>query len=520
MRKRYLTLLILVSNLTFADYIFCEQAFVMHFKRTHTKNFVAYSKKYSDFLHEKQSLAKTPQEKYYLLESEYSLLSNVYEIKRAKILKRAGGGNLPLAQRRILEKRIHDKIVDEFAPISNRITTAIGENLNFNNFPVVIKTRKSASGVEIKYLEFDITKAVTADSSQAQKKVQHYIRRFGTKHITFDFFQNIEIGSAGFSQANIRRIDLGIRGARNIALDDLITMVGKHEFKHAAFGAYRRNGIESIYHTSFMARGADTLSKRSQIYTSYMSAEELYNFANNPYWASSRIKNIKNYAEADYLNDIFGINNYIKMSNQIADQTEDITDEFIKLLRRAKSEKSGNFFNIDFLDVNQSGIKQAADTEYILFQNIKSGHDMLFHLGDKYSKEVQTIMTNFQSINAGYATEMSVLLKNNDTAGIQKLSRLIELETFKKTGPELDRIFDKMLRDQETLNKVARGFGKENRVIEKETEDFIEELSQAKKKEINLSKDPYWQQKFLDLTHRYRELGNNVKENFKGFLGR
>src|SRR5690606_5334281 len=120
---------------------------------------------------------------------------------------------------------------------------------------------------------------------------------------TFDLLQNTKNGSAGFSQSIEKRIDLGIRGVRNIVLDDLITMVGKHEFHHAAFANMRAKGVASIYHPSYIATGEAAISTVPNHYNRYMSAEELYNWANNSFWASSRLKDISKYSPDDFLND-------------------------------------------------------------------------------------------------------------------------------------------------------------------------------------------------------------------------
>lgn len=84
-------------------------------------------------------------------------------------------------------------------------------------------------------------------------------------------------GANGAYQSSTRSVFLD----RESVLEDRLSPTGLHELRHMAFHRARERGTESLFHLSFHAFSRGQLSRYSQVYQQYMSAEELSTFARN-----------------------------------------------------------------------------------------------------------------------------------------------------------------------------------------------------------------------------------------------
>ena len=397
----------------------------------------------------------------------------------------------------------------------NAITRVAHQTMKKEGMSIALKER-AVDGSKVRSLYLEIVELPTKKYFNSVATINRYKKRFGTKTVTFDFMQNMKSGSAGFSQSSTKRIDLGFRGMRNMLLDDLITMVGKHEFKHAAFASNRITGRESIYHAQYIAYGADPISSVPNHYNRYMSAEELYNFTNNPYWASTRIGDITKYKPQDYLNDLSGIFYYIKSTNKIAAQTKEVTQTVINHLETLLKNPENIGASTVFLNTQGKVARTASEVESIGF--ILADREIRYVDwigGDEFKGQIKHIMDNRLKLDKKYDAAYREADEDGQALILEKFGK----EEAKLNSEKTKLIINKLLEKQKTLSKVAENIIPLNEEAVRRTEQFISYFKMRRKIDPNFLKSVEAKEEFLKLRLMYRKLGNNVKENYKGFVG-
>ena len=397
----------------------------------------------------------------------------------------------------------------------NAITYVAHQTMTKEGMSVVLKQRPvEGSKLMSSYLE--IADLPTKKYFNSVATINRYKKRFGTKTVTFDFMQNMKNGSAGFSQSSTKRIDLGFRGMRNMLLDDLITMVGKHEFKHAAFASNRITGRESIYHAQYVAYGANPISSVPNHYNRYMSAEELYNFTNNPFWASTRIGDISKYNPQDYLNDLSGIFFYIKSTNKIAEQTKEVSQTVIKHLEKSLEKPLGLGSSTVFLTAEGKVARTAEEVNNMAFLiPDKEIRYVDWVGGEEFKSEIKHIMDNRLKLDKKYDTAY----READEDGQKLILEKYNKEEAKLNAEKVKVIIKELIEKQKSLSKVAENILPLNKEAVTKTEQFISYFKMRRGIDPNFLKSQEAKEEFHKLRLMYRKLGNHVKENYKGFVG-
>lgn len=495
----------------------CEQAFLRDYYKA-TVNVSLVSKvdylKNLDIFYERALNAKTLEEKMGYLGEQYSTLAKLSKSRMEYMKKRIADQKASFEQGKEMEKLAQEDVIHEYKVYSDRMIEQAAGYFQEAGIPVLIKARKygDAPGETYKYLELDAS--IKPESSAAAKKIHRYMERFGTKNVTFDFVQNIRIGSAGFSQASIKRIDLGFSGMKNLILDDVVTMVGKHEFHHAAFAAKRVKGVSSIYHVQFHAMGKKALSEVDSGYNRFMSAEELYNWANNSFWASERIMNIRKFKPKDFLADLSGIGRFLNGTQKIGQQSKEISESFAAGFERMRAQLEKGELEVVFFNEQLKYAKSVDEAFHIGVGDPETEFGLIEYLGVEYRESVAKIFEARKANQVKYTQAQQ--LKGED---LKALKKELIAEENKVVKAEIEQILSILERNNTTLGKVADAVTKESAVTIAKTEAFIKKVKESLELDKNTLQNPEWEEEFRALAREYRRLGNIVKEDYKGFAG-
>lgn len=455
-------------------------------------------------------------EKIDAIDDVYSALSGYYYKKMKVIEDLANNPRSQIGEEMIsvYEKQFAADAIREIAPYNNRMIKNLLPFLEKKGIPVKIGTREFLNGeVKTNYLILDTSEI---SSYESVKKIQMYQKRFGTKFVTFDLFQNIQNGSGGFSIATQSRIDLGMSGIKSILNDDLVTMVGKHEFRHANFASMRAKGQKSIYHSSYIATGRANISSVENHYKRYMSAEELYNFSNNPWWGSSRLRDPSKYSLNEIFDEIDSLSFYIKSTTKIAKQTDEVSRSFIRYLDDASAKiKEGKHVSLEFLNSKNELSQNAEDLFSVGFVK-EDGVAMIHYIDDELLPYAQRIQKKQMELIGEYNAKIA---NEFNPIQVEKLKEEFLERSVKGVEEDIEYILRAVRNDQEKLAKVAKTVELENLKLEKRMENFVEEVQVAYKLTPDFYLAEHWKIKFEGLTNDFRRFGNLVKENYKGFAG-
>lgn len=453
------------------------------------------------------------------LEREYALLSREYNDmvdlidKDFTALGKAGGLDFDTVSQ-MMQGPKQNAYIETIEKV-NAITMVAYKSLNKQGMQVVLKQR-AVQGTKKVSTYIEVVDLPSKKYFNSIIAINKYKKRFGTKTVTFDFAQNMKNGSAGFSQSATKRIDLGFRGMRNMLLDDLITMVGKHEFKHASFAAKRIKGRQSIYHAQYMSTGETPISSVKNHYDRYMSAEELYNFTNNPFWASNRIGDISKYRPQDYLSDIDGIFYYIKSTNKIAAQTKEVTERTTEYLKKIINEPKRFAEEMIFLTADRTIAKHIDEAFFVHF-TMPDGVIYMDWVGaPEFKNNLKVVLENRLKLDQKFQATYDAAIGEDKVEIFAKYAA----EEFALNSKQNKEIASLFIAKQESLNKVATNIIPLNQEAVTNTEKFIDYLNMRSKIEPTYYKSAEAKEEFLKLRLMYRKLGNHVKEDFKGFIGR
>lgn len=107
------------------------------------------------------------------------------------------------------------------------------------------------------------------------------------------------------------------------------------EFKHAGFHQSRLKGIDSLYHAHFMAKQGETLWKKSRFYPRFMSAEELYTYANVLFWELPSPSELKNFGRRKFIEKLEGASKLTRFSDEVFAQLSYMSRNSRELLEDA-----------------------------------------------------------------------------------------------------------------------------------------------------------------------------------------
>jgi len=508
-----IVLFIFISQSTFA-YNMCESAFI---RSAHREKVRAIYKRYKSLKVSKiNNLTSTP-EKLQAIEEAYTLIVRDYHANKrlikidvknfSKEMDLAGMKQTPqmLSEKtRSLESALLKENIDDL----NRIVNQAYDLLRKEGIDVDLITRdfmgiKDVLSIELKALN-------PKRYSRSSDLLERYKKKFGTKNITFDFTENMIHGFAGFSNASTKRIDLGIQGIQNLLVDDVVTMVAKHEFMHAAFAAKRSKGQISVYHAEYMSNGSQNLSSVNSGYNKYMTAEEVHNWANNPFWGSTRLSDISKYGKEIYKADLEAIFADIMKSKNIFKQGAEVSEKTIETLIAQKDLILNNKSTLVFTTQTKQLAKTADIADYVAIESLDEAFIYFDFIGDPQTKKlVSKILNNRQKLDLKYNTF-------KDANGVMPESKLLEFvaEDAMFSKKMSFQILDDLIARQSKLNAFSNKALEMRQETELLAEDFMKVLMKKKELNPNYLDTPEVIQAFRDFRKQLRKFGNSVKEGY------
>jgi hypothetical protein len=404
------------------------------------------------------------------------------------------------------------QIDEKYIELTNILTENIYSIARTKKVPVTIIETETRQGA--KYKSLLLTEGQT--SLESIKKIQRYQERFGTEIVSFDFFENMQIGSQGFSLEAKKRIDLGLNGIKRIIESDMITMVGKHEFTHAAYVAARDKKLPSIFNHNYYASKTKPLGGKS--YSEFMSAEELYTFANNMTWASERLAQMNKYAAKEIIEDMQEIAAYMRMHLDVSTQSfhlsREFGDEFATIITQLeKNQKDLPFF--DFLNSNYR-TASVNDLNMVAFVD-KDGRLITFFIDNSKAPVTEKLLKAREKTIKEFNKRIKGINKEDKELIEKVTSELLEKEMQSTTKEHLELLT--MLNDDlAAFHKVSESVIQEGAILNEKTQRFFTEFQKEYKKVGDkILQDSFWNRRIKEILGDYRSLGNSVKENFKGF---
>ncbi len=506
-----------------------------HFFRKGQKNFQAthsseiqktFDSNRLELIKNKFSKLKSIDEKMSLIENEYKSIRLAYKedenLITAKINIQAK--DIPPQMLQLTKKGELALLDIKYQPFVDLIVEETHKIITLKNIPIEMITKEMPSG--IKYQALALPDSFQS-SLESLSKISRYKERFGTKLVTFDYFENLKKGSGGFSQQSTKRIDLGFKGVKSIIQHDLITMIGKHEFTHASYIAKRNlDETPSIYMHSYF--GSSTKALGDKVYTQYMSAEELYTFGNNMFWASDKLMHMERYLLKDILDDMNDIASYMRMQLDVSKQSYEISQHFMdELTRAAQSLKTTTNLPekvyFDYLNSSYRQISSHQELTHISFYD-EFGRKVVFHV-DRNMSPITEQLTKIRETQLLKANER---LKHNpfvedpimQKKWMEEATKDLVKEEVLLTRELQIELIEMLQKDLHTFHKVSDNLIQEGAVLNEKTKRFFSEFKkEAQKLGDEITRDPYWNKRIKELVQEYREIGNKVKESYKGFAG-
>lgn len=506
---------ILFSNFALADSNICQKQFLL--SHLYHDPFVASLKIENQIKTSVEHLEKAEKlaEKINILESMHDQVSRLFRNKQAFIRAKAEAFDLPFdKEQKYITEQIN-KTLKDMLPHFDELTMQAKKLFDSQGISSTIKISDYGNGLQAKYIELGDT---ALKENRANTKLLRFQKRFGADASTFNFLENIKDSTLGFF--NNEYVELGFMDVRNLLQAEDIGMVAKHEFMHAAFAAKRAKGESSLYHARYLATGEIMLVKGNGMYKNFMVAEELYNFANNAFWGSKRLLNPKKYELDRTFRDLISIHDQIESVPMIAENTIEITTSVLKAVGRMRKEIKKGDFDIAFLKADRTLAEKSDEAYHIILFDKEKKHEFAEYAGKEYQELIKILLQKHTIAMAKNASKIIAAQKAGKEA-LASLRKEVDAEFIRSSEKELNSILDVFEQKQIKLRKVAKAVQSESeRVI-----DFHNDIIAQAQRDLNeygqkRFLDDDWVEKFKELGARYRQLGNIVKEDYKGFAGR
>ncbi len=512
MRTLFLVCILVSSSLFAYSYdSICENYFLLSYNRFQMRSLTEMAHAGLRKFNSNIDSSKDLEARLMMLEYQFGALTHNHALSKQKILERAQKyKSNPQYYKEYVESKL-SRLKLRNASHAEVISKSVVKLLKDEGIPIKIYKNKPLKGEDRLFatgIELDLTKPTDKKSLKLLKK---YSKKFGTKRFTVDLYENIILGSRGFSQAAQFRIDIGVDGIRDILVDDVVTMVTKHEAKHANFGNMRRQRVKSVFHSSYIAQGPTPLSNVG-VYGQYMSAEELYNFANNAYWATSRLKKLEKFELPVIARDINTIHQETVRSVALAKQTVAVTDDFIDVLTKMRAGKlPPEQSNLYFFNELYRPVDNVDDAIFVGIANPNKGHVAMLYLDSKLDKKVKSYFEVVQKILEDYNKAIQVKGIERNTEAAQKFAMPYVERQFKDTKALREDILDVLIKDQKELQTYALKVMRAHPVIVNSQVEFIKSFNEAIKKDLNFIKTPEWKAKIKDFIIELRNYGRLVR---------
>jgi hypothetical protein len=179
--------------------------------------------------------------------------------------------------------------LQNIAEINNRFMIHAKNLFRETGYDVKLETAKvSHNGESVSYFVLDLNIHNTLrDSNGSMAKLGEFSKRFTVDRVTIDVLGSALKGAGGYFVGATDQLVLSQLSLFRIIVFDAVDMVIRHEAKHANFDHNREKGIYDEYGFRIFAPEGRGLSEAAPS-VRYKSAEELYTYSSNLYWALKR----------------------------------------------------------------------------------------------------------------------------------------------------------------------------------------------------------------------------------------
>ena len=507
---KYLLLTFVFSLSSFSSE-YCQRPFVRSLQNMAIKERTDF-KKLLRRIHKKFNQVRDPSVAVKIFDEHYQVLKSAYHKEIEPKVANLREKKLPLEEFELAKRKIELNAIREYGRYFERLVREAYKILQDMGVPVRLTT-VNRDGLNYKAIVIDAEKA--KNNSHAVKKLNRYNKRFNTNVVTIDLYETIEKGAEAFFDQIAKRVELGSEGVRGLAIDDIIMMTPKHEFHHAAFAAKRDKGVGSLYHTKFLATGEKNLSSVENGYNRFMSAEELYNFANNSFWGSEKLINPSMFTSVEIYNDVVKIANFLVGTEKVARQAVELTSNLKKGYVKMLDDLKANEFKLGIVDSSGNQASSIQEAQSLIFMDKSNEVQVLEFIDPEIRGSVEALMKKRFDVELRYSSRFGADANEEEKA--KALAELIADEN-KVNRDHHKKIIEFMQKRNITLEKVAKALAEESVVTAQKTTTFLERMKKLYEEtgenfELNPSD-------LRDLVEEYRRLGNLVKEDYKGFAGR
>jgi hypothetical protein len=491
-----------------ASSLVCESQFLISYNNQNLRKFNEFSKNKVVQFNERIEASTELDVQLDLIEKQFKKLTynfNASIKKHLESVKKYSSNEA--VYNSFLDKKVLATL-SHYQYYSDLITDTLSNVMKVNKVPHVIKKKKmSSDSPTYKYIELDLTQVSDYRSLKVLKK---YKERFKIDHITVDFLSAIRQGFAGFRSGN--QIDIGIMGLKHIMVDDILSLVTKHEPKHANFSVMRENGISSPFHIQFQSGGSHPISEISTGYSQYMSAEELYNYTNNSFWSSRRLQNIDNYKVDQILADVNLIHSQVFEAIKIAEQTEDMTKSFLAYLEILKKKKiPNNKSTLIFMDNSNNQAFGVDNAIFIGIVDEKRDILMKVFVEESMKAEVKAYLQIQKDLMLEFNSKIQKIGSPKDTDEANKFIQDFLIQEARETKSIQMSLISRATSQVEKLNTFSIAVQvNAPKVIEKQIV-FIKKLKQSLSHNTNFIKKEKWQKEFTKQINLVREFGTTVR---------
>lgn len=132
--------------------------------------------------------------------------------------------------------------------------------------------------------EYLVLRLYDQSSANSRTSLNRLAENVNVKAVYIDLVSTSEKNAGGYFKAESGELYLAEDYIISTFIFGDIGGVARHELAHAMFEKMRKNGTDSIYHSSFISASEYPLGYYGTGYDHFISAEELYNYVSNMYW--------------------------------------------------------------------------------------------------------------------------------------------------------------------------------------------------------------------------------------------
>lgn len=345
-------------------------------------------------------------------------------------------------------------------------------------------------------------------SGEAFSNILKLKKSLAIETISFDFFETVFASSRGSYNPSLDLLVLDMTRVLELIRDkSRIPSVGAHEGTHVAFERSREIGRNSIYHAEYTVSSAKSLTSNVDVYTEYMSAEEVYTFASNPFWVSTSSDLVKNLSSADYRELIFKISGYLEYAKSIFKQTKTLTRKTVEHLNEMMDGSKPFAFELKSPGGNSVNSLEKASSIQIEIDGFV--YEDWLQVPDQLKKKDVIL----DGITGGIQGLLGIFTGRSPVSEVAAYS-VSQLTNDPKTISETILF---LREKQKILNKVASSLEEMTQEVHEKLDLFI-----TQREAIEWDLKPNQAQEieaYLQIRQSLRQLAVSAREGYKSFAG-